>query len=74
MENARFGKPACSQSEGTGPRERALASAANCMSPMPKDPLPEDAEAVEVSRYRIVVKVARLSLDHHRTSRCDLSH
>ena len=58
MENARFGKPACSQSEGTGPRERALASAANCMSPMPKDPLPEDAEAVEVSRYRIVVEVA----------------
>lgn len=58
MEDSRFRKPACSQSEGTCPRERALVSAAKRMSPMPKNPLPEYAETVEVSRYRIVVEVA----------------
>ena len=58
MEYSRFGKPACSQSEGTCPGERALGSAAKCMSPMPEYPLPEHAQTVEVSGYRIVVEVA----------------
>ena len=58
MEYSRFRKPACSQSEGTRPRERALVSAAKCMPPMSKYPLPEYAQTVEVSWDRIVVEVA----------------
>jgi hypothetical protein len=58
MEYSRCRKPAGSQSKGTSPGERALGSAAKCMSPMPQYPLPEDAETIEVSWYRIVVEVA----------------
>ena len=57
MEHARLRKPTLSHGENALPRERAfLASAAECMPPMPKQPFPEDAETVEVPRYRVVVE------------------
>jgi hypothetical protein len=59
MEYARVRKPALSQGENTLPGDRAfLAAAAKCMPPMPKHPVPEYAETVEVSRYRVIVEVA----------------
>ncbi len=43
-EHARLRKPALSQGENTLPGDRALlASAAECMPPMPKQPIPECA-------------------------------
>jgi hypothetical protein len=63
MEHSRLRKPSFSQSEGTRPGDRAfLASAAECMPPMPEQPIPEHPQAMEVSWYRIVVEVAL----HHR--------
>jgi hypothetical protein len=59
MEHARLRKPALSRGEDTLPGDRALlASAAECVPPMPKHPIPEYAETVKVPRYRIVVEVA----------------
>jgi hypothetical protein len=59
MEHARLRKPAVSQGEDTLPGERALlASAAECMPPMPYHSFPEYAETVQVPQYRIVVEVA----------------
>ena len=59
MEHARLRKPALSQGEDTLPGDRALlASAAECMPPMPYHSFPEYAETVQVPRYRIVVEVA----------------
>ena len=59
MEYARWREPSVSQSESTGPGDRAcLAAAAKCSPPLPDEPIPEYAEAVEVPRYRIVVEVA----------------
>ena len=59
MEHARLRKPALSQGEDTLPGDRALlASAAECMPPMPYHSFPEYAETVQVPRYSIVVEVA----------------
>src|SRR5229473_3490980 len=59
MEHSRLRKPVLSQGEDTLPGDRPfLAAAAKCMPPMPKHPIPEYAETVEVPRYRVVVEVA----------------
>ena len=59
MEHSRLRKPALSQGEDTFPGDRSfLASAAQCMPPMPKHPIPEYAETIEVPWHRIVVGVA----------------
>ena len=59
MEHARLRKPSVSQGKSTLPGDRAfLASAAECMPPMPYHSFPEYAETVQVPRYRIVVEVA----------------
>ena len=59
MEYARLREPAVSQSESTGPGDRAfLAAAAKCSPPLPDEPSPEYAETVEVPRYRMVVEVS----------------
>ena len=59
MEYARLREPSVSQSESTGPGDRAfLAAAAKCAPPLPDEPFPEYAETVEISRYRIVVEVS----------------
>ena len=63
MEHSRLRKPALSQSEGALPGDRAfLASVAKCTPPMPKNPLAEHPQTIEVSWYRVVVEVAL----HHR--------
>ena len=59
MEYARLREPSVSQSENTGPGDRAcLTAAAKCAPPPSDDPTPEYAETVEVPRYRIVVEVS----------------
>ena len=59
MEDSRWREPARSQGKNPLPGDRTLlASAAKCMPPMPKHPIPEYPETVEVPRYRIVVEVA----------------
>src|ERR1700724_603471 len=57
-EHLRMRKPAFRQGEGTRPGDRALlASAAKCMPPEHKHPMPEHPQAIEVSWYRVVVEV-----------------
>src|SRR5712691_2743777 len=59
MEYSRLREPSVSQSEHTGPGDRAcLTAAAKCAPPPPDDPRPEYAETVEGPRYRIVVGVS----------------
>src|SRR6266481_2243212 len=59
MERTRLRKPSRSQDKDARPVDPVLlAPAAKCMPPMPKHPIPEYAETVEVPRYRIVVEVA----------------
>src|ERR1700682_5972818 len=57
MEHSRIRKPPSTQSEDTRPGDRAfLTSAAECMPPMPKQPIPEHRQAMKVSWYRIVAE------------------
>ena len=59
MEYVRLREPSVRQSESTGPGDRAfLAAAAKCAPPLPDEPVPEYAETVEISRYRIIVEVS----------------
>jgi hypothetical protein len=55
MEHARLGKPTRSQGEDASPGRPALLAPIECAPPKPKHPIPEYAEAVEVSWYRVVV-------------------
>ena len=72
MEDARSREPSVSQSENTGPGDRAyLPAAAKCAPPPPDDPMPEYTETVEVPRYRIVVEV---SLHNRLEPLADLAH
>ena len=59
MEHARLGNPFLAEGESASPGEPVLlAAAAQCTPPEPQHPFSEHAQAVEVSRYRVVVEVA----------------
>jgi len=59
MELTRCLQPSIRQLEHASPGDAGpLATAAQCAPPGAKNPFPEHSEAVEVSRYRVVVEVA----------------
>ena len=59
MQNARHGQPAGSELAHTVPVEAvALAASPQLRSPQAPQPIPKGLQAVEVSRYRMIVEVA----------------
>ncbi len=60
MQNARRGQPADREPMQSVPVEAmALAALAQLGSPQPSQPVPKDAQAVEVPRHRVIVELAR---------------
>jgi hypothetical protein len=59
MEHVRLGKPSVCQKVHSGPREPMPLTATKESPPTESShPFPKDPEAIEVSRYRVVVEVA----------------
>ena len=58
MEHTRRRKPPVTQREHAFPGHAVLATATQRVPPNPQQPIPEETQAADVSRYRVVVEVA----------------
>jgi hypothetical protein len=58
MEHPRSRKPSVTQREHAFPGQALLTPATQGVPPDPKQPIPEQTQTADVSRYRVVVEVA----------------